>query len=474
MQLTSEEIAVLRKTPILNGVDPSDLDALIKALRFRRLDKGKVLFRQGRSGDSMAFVASGWFHVLMEEGRKRPLEVARIRKGDVVGEMSCLDPAPRSATVVSAEPSSVLELDRVILRSLQDHAPGLAISIVSGVIKRVTQRIRQTNQLIEKKLSSIQPGASSPIPDGDAPDPLAAFAGIKPQPHKEPIDLDHVRALSQLTAQDRLTLNSVARPLRYPLGALLCREGARGASCFIIVSGAVEVVRFIAGEQKVLATLRDGALVGQMSLVDAQPRSATLRAADDVVGLEFDRDSFEQLLAARSGFAIRFQELIAAAGIRQLREADSRLVSLASQPLSPAAVPPADPDGDFEQTRGYDAEQDGMQSERITQRRARPSDRYDIEMGDPEPDRRPTVRMQAIHADEEPDTTSDELTAPASRSPGPNVAQEKGQLAASLSYMQASLKMWGMSMDDLDQVRAVTPDGIMSATESRSRSGRPR
>jgi len=81
----------------------------------------------------------------------------------------------------------------------------------------------------------------------------------------------------------------------------------------------------------VLATLGAGTFVGQMALVDHAPRSATVTAREPTVVLEFAREPFERLLAARSPLALRFQEQIAIAGIRQLRQATARLVDALDQ-----------------------------------------------------------------------------------------------------------------------------------------------
>src|SRR5207249_3773919 len=106
---------------------------------------------------------------------------------------------------------------------------------------------------------------------------------------------------------------------------VLCREGSAGQSCFLVVVGEVEVVKRIDESDRVLATLGVGSLVGQMALVDRSPRSASVRAGAETIALEVTRDVFERLLGACSPLAVRFQEHIAIAGIRQLRYAIDRL-----------------------------------------------------------------------------------------------------------------------------------------------------
>jgi CRP-like cAMP-binding protein len=127
-------------------------------------------------------------------------------------------------------------------------------------------------------------------------------------------------------------------PLRaFSPGAVLFQQGAIPESCFLLLHGEVDVVRATRDKVRVLATLRPPAMVGQLALVDRAPRSASVVASRDVHALELGRELFEKLLSAASPIALRFQEQIAVAGIRQLRAATERLAALMDQRASELA-----------------------------------------------------------------------------------------------------------------------------------------
>jgi CRP-like cAMP-binding protein len=105
------------------------------------------------------------------------------------------------------------------------------------------------------------------------------------------------------------------------------------------VAGEVAILRAAPDGPRVITTQGAGTIVGQMSLVERRPRTASVRALSDVTALEFSRDVFDALLEACSPFAIRFQEQIAVAGIRQLRGATERLL----EAIGPASYPPPPP-----------------------------------------------------------------------------------------------------------------------------------
>ena len=64
----------------------------------------------------------------------------------------------------------------------------------------------------------------------------------------------------------------------YEKGAYLFKEGAHGGYMFFIIDGEVEVIKQFDTAKHTIATLSAGRSVGEMSLIDGAPRSATARA----------------------------------------------------------------------------------------------------------------------------------------------------------------------------------------------------
>ncbi len=97
-----------------------------------------------------------------DDGTVVPLPSARV--GEVVGEMACIDPAPRTATVTAAGTSVVAELSRDALDALRTSAPGVFARIVGRVIVDVTRRLRE----LEGRLSEGPPGSTRPKTEAPA------------------------------------------------------------------------------------------------------------------------------------------------------------------------------------------------------------------------------------------------------------------------------------------------------------------
>ncbi|MBU2499545.1 MAG: cyclic nucleotide-binding domain-containing protein [Proteobacteria bacterium] len=79
-------------------------------------------------------------------------------------------------------------------------------------------------------------------------------------------------------------------------GETVIREGARGTSAFIILSGAAEVFRGSKEKEILLATLGRGQVFGEMGLINDQPRAASIRALTEIKVMSVSRDRFNDLL----------------------------------------------------------------------------------------------------------------------------------------------------------------------------------
>jgi NTE family protein len=95
----------------LDSVDQEAIESVRPCLRWMHLAGGQTLMRQGEPGDALYLLVSGRLRVYIEEGDQRRI-VREIPRGEVVGEMSLISDAPRSATVVAIRDSVLVSLDK--------------------------------------------------------------------------------------------------------------------------------------------------------------------------------------------------------------------------------------------------------------------------------------------------------------------------------------------------------------------------
>jgi CRP-like cAMP-binding protein len=91
-----------------------------------------------------------------------------------------------------------------------------------------------------------------------------------------PLDRSSVGGLA---SQFLASLTAASLTLKVPAGRVVFRKGDPANGCYLIVNGAVKVTLPAAGGQEaLLAILSKGDIVGEMALLDRQPRSATVAA----------------------------------------------------------------------------------------------------------------------------------------------------------------------------------------------------
>lgn len=135
MYSTLEKTIMLKSAKIFQNISARDISHLAQIAKEIQLKSGDTLFEVGDSGDSMYIVASGEVRV-----HKDNVEIARLGKGSVIGEMALLDLEPRSASVTATEKTFLLKIERVDFYELMASR----IEIMQGIIKMLTSRLRTT------------------------------------------------------------------------------------------------------------------------------------------------------------------------------------------------------------------------------------------------------------------------------------------------------------------------------------------
>jgi len=130
--------------------------------------------------------------------------------------------------------------------------------------------------------------------------------------------LGAMRLFSACSKSELAQVAALTTPGEHAAGTVLTRQGAAGGMAFVIASGRAEVTR--AG--KVLATLGPGDVVGELSLIDGEPRSATVTATSDLEVLEIQGSDLLRLFRKAPTVVRKLLEAMAG----RLREVDALAV----------------------------------------------------------------------------------------------------------------------------------------------------
>ena len=114
---------------------PDDaIAALSERAVLRRLDAGEVVFEEGDLGESLFVVREGMLKVV-RPALGQSLVLDRLGPGRAFGEVAVLNETPRLASVISVEPSQVVEIAKADLDEVLEANP-LAVRLMLGSLAR--------------------------------------------------------------------------------------------------------------------------------------------------------------------------------------------------------------------------------------------------------------------------------------------------------------------------------------------------
>ncbi|WP_117214265.1 Crp/Fnr family transcriptional regulator [Allorhizocola rhizosphaerae] len=131
-----------------------------------------------------------------------------------------------------------------------------------------------------------------------------------------------------LTQPERDDFVRTATARRWKRGDVLFREGDESDWVIVIQSGRIKASCHTAnGSEIVLAVRGPGSLLGELSAVDHEPRSATLQALDPVTALVMRLSDWEAFLLAHGRVTYQLMRLLA----QRLRDADRKRIEFGAQ-----------------------------------------------------------------------------------------------------------------------------------------------
>ncbi|MBI3857695.1 MAG: cyclic nucleotide-binding domain-containing protein, partial [Planctomycetes bacterium] len=135
----------LKSVELFSALSPPDADALVSLAQEEVFQKGQTVFRERDPGGKLYLVLTGVVEVSKASGIGAPLPLARLGRGEILGEIAAFDGGPRSATAtagVVAE-TRLAAWDIAAFQKYLASRPQAALVILSGLLRKVGARLRQ-------------------------------------------------------------------------------------------------------------------------------------------------------------------------------------------------------------------------------------------------------------------------------------------------------------------------------------------
>jgi len=126
----------LKKIPLFADLPDEDLERLCQMVTEISLKAGEELFAEGSPGDSAFVIQKGEIEILKTSGGRNVLLAVR-KPGEVIGEMSLLESAPRFASVRARADSTLLAIGHEQLNDLLNTSPSAARALLHTITARL-------------------------------------------------------------------------------------------------------------------------------------------------------------------------------------------------------------------------------------------------------------------------------------------------------------------------------------------------
>jgi CRP-like cAMP-binding protein len=249
----------LPKIPLFSDLPEDAFIALFESCPLRRKEPGELIVEQGSHGDALYVICAGAVKVFKLDASGRRIDLAKIDEGAFFGEMALLSDRPRSASVEAAsEDTQLLEISAAVLAGLSKQYP----TVAAALKKFCRQRM------------------------------LANLMGSAP-------------LFQPFSKSDRRDLVQKFRSREAKKGEQVIREGQRSDGMYVILSGEVDVT---VGAARV-ASLKEGDVFGEMSLLTKAPAAATVTTARRTSLLRLPREDFDTLILSHPQILMLVSEL---------------------------------------------------------------------------------------------------------------------------------------------------------------------
>ncbi|KAI9715195.1 MAG: hypothetical protein M1828_001021 [Chrysothrix sp. TS-e1954] len=232
---------------LFSHLDEDQTKQVLGALQEKNIPaKGIKVISQGDVGDYFYIVEKGNFDIYVNASGKLETgadgmgkKVADIGPGGSFGELALMYNAPRAATVVSTDSSTLWALDRVTFRRI----------IMDSAFQR--------RQMYEAFLAEV---------------PL----------------------LESLTTYERSKIADALNTQKFPPGQTIIQEGDIGENFYLLESGEAQV--FKRGQETAVHQYKKGDYFGELALLDDKPRAASVVSKTDVKLATLGKDGFQRLM----------------------------------------------------------------------------------------------------------------------------------------------------------------------------------
>lgn len=118
---------------LFQGVPKKEMGHIAAQFRPEFFGRGEAIVKAGDEGARLIVITEGEAKLLSPEGRTRK----RLGKGAIIGELSILDPAPRTATIEASSDVDAVSISSTGFLALLEEQPAMARAVMRTLVRRL-------------------------------------------------------------------------------------------------------------------------------------------------------------------------------------------------------------------------------------------------------------------------------------------------------------------------------------------------
>lgn len=130
-------MSTLKQVPFFSGLSDEHLAALERCCITRQFGKNSIIINEDEPPDCLYIIKSGRAKVFLCDENGKQIVINTLGAGDYFGELALIDDDPRSASVMTTEPSSLCIMFRDTFRNFLRDDPGFSVNLITDLAKRV-------------------------------------------------------------------------------------------------------------------------------------------------------------------------------------------------------------------------------------------------------------------------------------------------------------------------------------------------
>ena len=141
-----EDVNLLKKIPLFKEFKSTELASVSMVAKRERYKSEKIIFREKDKGDALYIIKRGRVRIVKPDSFGEDHILAMLKPGEYFGEISLVDRAPRSATVIAHEETECIVIRRADFRNLIVGNKEIERKFYKSFSEVLCERLRVTNE----------------------------------------------------------------------------------------------------------------------------------------------------------------------------------------------------------------------------------------------------------------------------------------------------------------------------------------